>query len=243
MLKEAPGKFQRKIYDGRYVSLSPMSISTQTFALLRKEFLQEQRQKYAFFGILLFVVSTIFIAKFSFVSLKEVPSWNALYWIILLFASATGVAKSFGAESRGRMLYFYTVADPRAVFLSNLLYNILLMLVLGITGLAFYGPLVGFPVENTGMFLVAVFLGCSGLASAFTMISAIASKAGSNFTLMAILGFPVVLPLLLAAIKVSKYAADGISWSGTLDYLGVLAAMNFVIVALAYLLFPYLWRD
>jgi heme exporter protein B len=93
------------------------------------------------------------------------------------------------------------------------------------------------------MFFIALFLGCTGLATAFTMISAIASKAGNNFALMAILGFPVVLPLLLASIKLSKYAADGLSWSGALTYLGVLGALNVVIFALAYLLFPYLWRD
>ncbi|HTL81480.1 MAG TPA: heme exporter protein CcmB [Bacteroidia bacterium] len=220
-----------------------MSVSSQTFSLLKREFLQEQRQKYAFFGVLLFLVSTIFIAKFSFHTIKSIPVWNSLYWVILLFAAVTGAAKSFGAESKGRLLYLYTIADPKAVLLSKMLYNVLLMLVLGFTGMIFYSFLIGFPVQDTPMFLVALFLGSTGLACAFTMISAIASKAGNNFTLMAILGFPVVLPLLLAAIKVSKYAADGLGWAVSMDYMLVLGMMNLVIIALAYLLFPYLWRD
>ncbi|HET6989876.1 MAG TPA: heme exporter protein CcmB [Bacteroidia bacterium] len=220
-----------------------MSLLSQTSALIKREILQEQRQKYAFFGVLLFVVSTVFVSKFSFRVVKDVPVWNALFWIILLFAAVTGVARSFAQESRGRLLYLYTLADPRAILLSKMIYNILLMVFLGFAGLFVFSFLVGYPIQNSSLFFIALFLGCTGLATAFTMISAIASKAGNNFTLMAILGFPVVIPLLLASIKLSKYAADGLEWSGSLTYLGVLAALNVVIFALAYLLFPYLWRD
>jgi heme exporter protein B len=220
-----------------------MSLLSQTASLIKREILLEQRQKYAFYGVLLFVVSTVFVAKFSFKGLKDVPTWNALFWIILLFASVTGVARSFAQETRGRLLYLYTIADPRAIFLAKLIYNILLMIILGFLGLLIYSFLISYPVQNSAMFFTALLLGCTGLASAFTMISAIASKAGNNFTLMSILGFPVVLPLLLATIKLSKYAADGLPLSVTLTYLGVLAALNVVIIALAYLLFPYLWRD
>lgn len=220
-----------------------MSLLSQTASLIKREILLEQRQKYAFYGVLLFVVSTVFVAKFSFKVLKDFPTWNALFWIILLFAAVTGVARSFAQETKGRLLYLYTLADPRAIFLAKLIYNSILMVILGFLGLAIFSFLISYPVQNSGMFFVTLFLGCTGLAAAFTMISAIASKAGNNFTLMAILGFPVVLPLLLAAIKLSKFAGDGLPWSVTSTYLGVLAALNVVIIALAYLLFPYLWRD
>ena len=220
-----------------------MNLRAQTIALIRRELLLEQRQKYALYGVLLYVVSTVFVSKFSFRVLKDIPAWNALLWVILLFAAVTGVARSFAQESRGRLLYLYTLADPRAVLLSKLIYNALLMTFLGFAGLLIYAFLVGYPVGNTPLFLLTLFMGCTGLAASFTMISAIASKAGNNFTLMAILGFPVVLPMLLAAIKLSKHAADGFGWSGAGAYLGVLAALNVVVITLAYLLFPYLWRD
>lgn len=220
-----------------------MKLWSQTTALLKREILLEQRQKYVLYGVLLYVVSTVFVAKFSFRVLKDIPVWNALLWVILLFAAVTGVARSFAQETRGRLLYLYTLADPRAILLAKLIYNALLMTVLGFAGLAIFAFLVGYPVGNTPLFLLTLFLGCTGLAAAFTMISAIASKAGNNFTLMAILGFPVVLPMMLAAIKVSKHAADGFGWDGVLNYLGVLAALNVVVITLAYLLFPYLWRD
>jgi heme exporter protein B len=227
-----------------YLPLAPMTLFSQTTALIRREILLEQRQKYALYGVLLYVISTVFVCKFSFRSINDIPTWNALFWIILLFASVTGVARSFAQESKGRLLYLYTIADPRAVFLAKLIYNIFLMTALGLAGLAIFSFLIGYPVANTGLFMLTLVLGCCGLASAFTMISAIAAKAGNNFALMAILGFPVVLPVLMCTIKLSRMAIDGMELSGDgATYLGVLAAMNVTVITLAYLLFPYLWRD
>lgn len=211
--------------------------------LVKRELLNETRQQYAVFGIILFVVSTIFIARFSFKAVKEIPTWNALFWIIMLFAAVTGIARSFAQESRGKLLYLYTVADPRALLVAKMIYNKILLVALGLAGIAIYGFLIGFPVQNVGLYILAVVLGCSALASGFTMISAIASKGGNNFALMAILGFPVLLPVLMAGIRLSKFAADGLTGDGAWQYAGLLIALNVAVSALAYLLFPYLWRD
>ncbi|MCA6364774.1 MAG: heme exporter protein CcmB [Bacteroidetes bacterium] len=218
-------------------------VLAQTLSLFRRELLTEQRRKYAFFGVLLYVVATVFVSRYSFRVVRDVPTWNALFWIILLFASVIAVARSFAQESSGRMLYLYTLADPRAVLFAKLLYNSLLMVVLGLTGLAVFGIVVNYPVADTPQFLLTLVLGCTGLAGTFTLISAIASKAGNNFALMSVLGFPVVLPMLLAIIRASKMAADGTGWDGAAMYLGIIIALNVIVVTLSGLLFPYLWRD
>lgn len=220
-----------------------MSLLTQTTALIKREFLQEQRQKYALFGVLLYVVSTIFIGRFSFKVINDIPVWNALFWTIMLFTTVIGVARSFQQETRGRLLYLYFMADPRAVLLSKTIYNIVLMLGLGITGLFFYTILIGDLVQDMPLFIAVLFLGCAGLAVSFTMISAIASRAGNNFTLMSILGFPVIIPMLMLSIKLSKIAADGVYAPAMWTYFGILALMNVLVFALAWILFPYLWRD
>lgn len=220
-----------------------MSLWSQTTALIKREFLQEQRQKYALFGVLLYVVSTIFIGRFSFKVINDIPVWNALFWTILLFSTVIGVARSFQQETRGRLLYLYFMADPRAVLLSKTIYNIVLMLGLGATGLFFYTILIGDLVQDMPLFIAVLSLGCVGLAVSFTMISAIASRAGNNFTLMSILGFPVIIPILMLAIKLSKIAADGVYAPAMWTYFGILALMNVLVFALAWILFPYLWRD
>src|SRR4029078_4479012 len=211
--------------------------------LIQKEISLEWKTKYAFNGLLLYVVSTIFVCFLSFKQIIDPPTWNALFWIIMLFASVNAVAKSFMTESRGRLLYMYTLASAEAVIISKTIYNILLLLLLSVINLLFYSIFLGNIVEDMGMFIVGMLLGCMGFASIMTLISAIASKAGGNSTLMAILSFPILIPLLITIIRFTKNAMDGLDWSVNYKFLIILIAMNVLTVALSYLLFPYLWRD
>ncbi|MCW3101800.1 MAG: transporter permease [Bacteroidetes bacterium] len=217
-------------------------IASQTKYLIIKEFRLEMRNKYALGGILLYVVSTVFVSYLSFKQIINVPTWNALFWIILLFASVNGVAKSFIGESRGRLLYLYTLVSPQAVILSKIIYNSLLLLIISGLCLLTYSLFVGYLVQDLPLFILTLVLGSFGFSSLLTMVSAIASKTSNNFTLMAILSFPIMMPLLMVLLKLSKNAVDGLEqWD--LNYLAVLMFINVIIIALSYLLFRYLWRD
>jgi len=212
-------------------------------ALLQKEMLLEWRQRYALGGIFLYVITTVFICFLSFKSVIETNTWNALFWIIILFASVNASAKSFLQESRGRMLYYYTLCSPQAFLLSKIMYNALLMLVLSLLCFAFYCLFMSNAVENLGLFGLIVVLGSAGISSLLTMISAIASKANNNFTIMAILAFPIIMPLLITIIHLSKNVIDGTDFSYNLKYFSVLFSLDVIVVILSYILFPYLWKD
>ena len=227
-----------------------MELINQTWHLFKKEVLLEWRSKYAFNGVLLYVVSTVFICYISFhltggfegsVGYKIV--WNVLFWIIILFAAVNAIAKSFMQESRSRLLYYYTIARPQAIILSKTLYNVLLMSLLSVLALIVY--VVFFPntIGDPLFYFLAVILGSISFSTVFTMISAIASKAGNNGTLMSILSFPVIIPIILILVRLSKSAMDGVDRSFSYDNIGVLCAINAIVIATALLLFPYLWRD
>ena len=214
--------------------------------ILHLEILLDLRQRAAWGGLLLYVVSSLYVCYLALHSDLEVPVWNALYWIILLFAAFNALSRSFQREDQGRQTYLYTLADPRSVVLARTVYNALTMLVLSLLSLFFYILFLGSAaLENadTLQFLVTVVLGGIGLAALLTLVSAIASRAGNGTGLMAILGFPVVLPMLLSVMRASNGALEGASWSANADFLLWIVAMDVLTVALAYLLFPYLWRD
>jgi len=227
-----------------------MQLFNQTWNLFKKEVLLEWRSKYAFNGVLLYVVSTVFVCYISF-SLTPGFSgsqgykvvWNVLYWIIILFASVNAIAKSFIQENKGRLLYYYSIANPQAIILSKTIYNILLMSLLSILALIVY--LLFFPntVGDPYFYFLSVLMGSISFSTVFTMISAIASKAGNNGTLMAILSFPVIIPVILLLIRISKSAMDGTARSLNYGNIGVLCAINVIVIATSLLLFPYLWRD
>lgn len=102
--------------------------------------------------------------------------------------------------------------------------------------------MVGNPVLNTPQYFLAILLGSIGFSITFTFISAIAAKAQNAATMMAILSFPVVIPILISVIKLSKNAIwkKDISWAKEITNL---AAIDLILLALCFLLFPFLWRD
>lgn len=203
----------------------------------------EWRTRYALNGILLYVVSTVFVCYLSFREISNAPTWNALFWIIMLFASINAITKSFVQESRARQLYYYTLTSPQAMIISKIVYNVLLMLLLSLIALGFYMLVFNNPVGDPLYYLFSVLLGSISFASVFTMISGIASKSGSGGSLMAILSFPVVIPLLIVLIKLSKNAMDGLDRSVSFNEIIILLAINLIVITSSLLLFPYLWRD
>jgi heme exporter protein B len=219
-----------------------MDLFSQVKFLIHKELLLEWRSKYALNGVLLYVVSTIFVCFLSFVNVNPL-TWNALFWIIMLFASINAVSKSFLQESKGRQLYIYTIASPFALIISKTIYNILLMLLLTIIALGFYILVFGITPADLPLYLVATILGSLSFSTIFTMVSAISSKAGNGGMLMAILSFPVIIPVLIVLIKLTKNAIDGLDRSVSLDEIGMLLVINVLVGAVSLLLFPYLWRD
>lgn len=219
-----------------------MQLIKEVKFLIGKELLLEWRSKYALNGVVLYVVSTIFVCFLSFVSLSGV-TWNALFWIIMLFASINAVSKSFLQESKGRQLYIYTIASPLALIISKTIYNVLLMLLLTLIALAFYTLVFDYVPQDMLLYIVATILGSISFSMIFTMVSAIASKAGNGGMLMSILSFPVIIPVITVLIKLSKNAIDGLDRSVSLDEIGILLTINVLVAAFSLLLFPYLWKD
>ncbi|GJM62006.1 MULTISPECIES: heme exporter protein CcmB [Persicobacter] len=223
-----------------------MSGLNQILTLIEREVKMEWRQKYAINGLLLYVGATVFICYLSFhlqSGAINIPTWNALFWIILLFAGINAVAKSFLQESEGRNLYWYQLTSPEYIIIAKGIYNTFLLLLLGIVCLGFYSMVIGNPIEHYGVFLTTLFLGLCGFSFTLTMVSGIAAKANNSGTLMAILSFPVIIPVLLMALKLSKGALLGVGWEASAPHLLTLLAINVIVGAMSVILFPYLWRS
>lgn len=170
-------------------------------------------------------------------------TWNALFWIIMLFCAINAVAKSFVFESAKRDIFYYTIASSQAVILSKLIYNILLMSLLAFIAIVIFIGVLGNPVQDLAFFILVLFTGAFSLASGLTLIAAIAGKANGSATLMAILSFPVVLPILLLIIKMSKSAIDGLDRSINNDELLTLWLINIIVVVLSYILYPFIAKE
>ncbi len=219
-------------------------MTRKVLALLHKDILLELRQKHTFYGILLYIASTVFVLYLSMPESPDAQVWNSLFWVIQLFVCVNTVAKSFLQESRGRMLYFYSITSPRAFIIGKMMYNMLLMLLVSLVSLAFFFVFLENPVSDSLLFVGIVMLGGLGLSLVFTLMSAIAAKAQQNAALIAILGFPVILPQLLLLMRLSKAAFGEVFRDGAVWQLaGLVGLFDLLVLVLAVVLFPYLWKD
>jgi len=211
------------------------------FTLLKKDLLLEIRQQYSFYGILLYIGATIFVL---YNALEEPDSkvWNGLFWVIQLFICINAVAKSFLQESRGRMLYFYSIASPADFVLAKLIFNSVLMLVMSLLSLLIFTLFLGNPMQKAGEFIGLVLLGGWSLSLVFTFLAAIAAKAQQNAAIMAVLGFPIIIPQLLLLMRLSS-AAFAPLLTIPLSSVLLLIALDAMIVLMAIILFPFLWKD
>ena len=210
--------------------------------LFRKDLLLEVRQQYTFYGVLLYVASTIFVLYLS-MGEPEGTVWKGLFWMMQLFICVNAVAKSFLQEGKGRLLYFYTIAGPRDFILSKLLFNALLMLLMSLVSMGLFVLMLGDPMPNPFSFVLISCLGGVSLSLVFTFLAAIAARAQQSAALMAILGFPLVIPQLLLLSKISNIAFEEVIQGGLAGMILLLSGLDVMIVALALILFPFLWKD
>lgn len=213
--------------------------------LFQKELQLEWRQKYAIHGLMLYLASTIFVCYLSFKAKQESINpitWNALFWIILLFIAINAISKSFTQESSQRGIFYYTLVKPESVIYSKILYNSVLMIGISLVGIIMYSWVMGNPVGNMSLYVIALILGSIGFSSTLSLVGGIAAQAENTSTLMAVLSFPIIIPLLLFLLKLSKSALDGISISENWDEIAVLASLDVIVIVLSGILFPYIWR-
>jgi heme exporter protein B len=220
-----------------------MTTLGQIYELLRWELVLEWRNKYALGSVFLYVISTVVIAYVAFIRGLDAISFNAVYWIILFFGATVAAGRSFVSVAGRRHTYYYTLASPLAILISKQVFNVLVIWT--IAGLSFlllslFAP--GVSLVAPLPFLLAVLLGGLGLGIILTFVSALAARASGNSTLMAILSFPLLIPLLKVLVDAGSYGfGEGLNDAGRfLTFIGVI---DLLALAVGLLLFPYVWRD
>ena len=215
-------------------------------ALLKKEMLLEWRQKHALAGVILYVLATVFVCYLGFQRIESVTTWGVLLWVTGVFTAFNAMQRSFSTETAGTQLYLYTLADPRFIILSKAIYNAVFVAVLNLISVFFFLLFFGTDLLDSvdwSQFLLGLLLGSTGLGLALTFVAGIAFKSEGGVGLVAILGFPIIMPLLITIVRHSTAALEGASATANGLNLMVLLVLNIVSFVLSYVLFPYLWRE
>lgn len=223
-------------------------------------------------GIFLYVFTVLFFCLQSFKKAPDPHVWNNLFWVVLIFSAINSTSKNFVQYNRGRFIYLYTVCKPEHFIIAKMLYTILFMLFLTTLTLMVYGLFLGFepltghpatgetdpvtglpnlgsPGANKGLFILTLFLGTVGFAAILSFMSVLTVRANASMAITAILSIPLLIPLIISINELCALSLNqeltlkGLSWELARPSLLIAAACDLLVLALGYVLFPYLWRE
>ena len=214
----------------------------QILALIRKDVTIDYRSGSALGSIFLYVITSCFVA---FLAFQEFSSnvWIVLFWLITLFSSLNTALRSFGHEGASRQMYYFTLTNPYYFLAGKLIYNALQsLLTVTLVGLllSVFGS---FPIQAVGLFCLVAATGAIGIAVCFTLVSAVCYRTRNRTTLMMVMAFPVVIPLLLPLIRLSQLTLADVEFSEVQNSFVLLAGVLAILLSLVLLLFPYVWRE
>ncbi len=221
---------------------SGLNSRAAVWAILRKECRSEWRTRYGLNAALLFAVTSLTSVSFAVGRLGDRPDVLAsLLWVVLLFAALASLSHTFVREVEGGTLALLRlVAAPTAIALGKLLFNLLFLLVIELVTVPLFLVLMGAPGPRWAAFLAVLALGSVALAAAATVVGAIISQTRGRGALFAGASFPLLLPVLAAAVSGTRAQWSGGAVDAELRLLGAYAV---ALLAVSLLLYDHLWED
>ncbi|MCF8261630.1 MAG: heme exporter protein CcmB [Melioribacteraceae bacterium] len=218
----------------------------RALALFKKDWQSELRTRYAINALAMFILVTISVILFS-VGQEDISEYltGGLLWVVVFFSAMSGLSRAFvSEEERGTTLTLQLLASPSSIFSGKLIFNILLVYLMNIAiTFLFIVLFESFVIRNWNLFLLAFFFGNLGIAISSTTIASIISKASSKGTLYPVLSFPILLPLILTLIELTKFSIDGESIADSYVEIMVLVSYDVIMLTASYILFDFIWKE
>jgi heme exporter protein B len=227
------------------VSQAASTWAAEAAAVFAKEWRCELRSRYALSTLALFAFTTLVVVSVSLGPFGVAKSQGSavlpvLFWVILLFSVAAGLPRSFVQEEESQTATALRLsATPSALFTGKLLYGLTVIFCLEALITPIYLAIMNLAVRSPWLLVLALAAGGYGLAAGSTLVAAIIAQARTKGTLFAVMAFPVLLPLLLLAIELTRNALGGDAAGVALSQL-LLYDASVSIAGL--MLFPAVWN-
>ncbi|MEZ5036651.1 MAG: ABC transporter permease [Chitinophagales bacterium] len=210
--------------------------------MLKKEFLLEWRSKASLGSLLVHSLATIFFIYMIFNGDINFITWLALFWVINLFSVIQITARTFQKDANEHFYYLKQLASAHQIILSKIIYNTIFITLMSFIVFLFMQLFFSQQVTYLGIFALTIFLASLGFSALFSLLSGISAKT-QNMVLLAVLGLPIILPLILIISKLSALADFYTTINDIYIFLSAAVLLDITILILAIILFPYLWKD
>lgn len=212
-------------------------------AVFLKDALCELRTRYALGALAMFALVTLSSISMTIAGTQLSPTIAAMVlWIIIFFSAMAGLARSFVQEEEtGTLFALRLYVRSGAVLAGKMLFNILLLQVVTSLLVPLFVILLDVGVNRWSELLLVLFFGTIGITAVTTLTALMVARSGAKGSLITVISFPVLLPQFLATtMATGQILADTPPGWQELTFL---AGYDASMLAVALLLFDYLWYD
>jgi heme exporter protein B len=224
-----------------------MSYLRKVLAVVTKDVVAELRTREMLGSMFVFSLLVILIFNFAFDLRAENQRTLApgVLWVSIAFSGMLGLSRSFIMEKdRGSMEgLLLTPVDRSAIYLGKMLGNVLFITVVEIVILPIFIVLFNLSAGDIPLLVGVMFMGTIGFAGVGTLFSAMAIHTRAREVLLPVLLFPVVVPVMLSAVKLTAAILDRIPVADVQNWLSLLIAFDLIFMALALMLFDYVMEE
>lgn len=238
--REKPGKPPSTLHPPRSAYFKAVA------AIAWKDLAAELRSRELLTSMLVF--STLVILIFYFALELDVRTRNTItsgvLWVTFAFAGTIGLNRSMAIEKdRGCMDgLLLAPVDRSAIYFGKVISSLVFMLVVEVITLPVYSVFYNVNLFNAGLVGV-ILLGSIGYTAAGTILSTMTVQARTRDMLLPILLFPVLIPVLVAAVRASSGFLQGAEMVEILPWLNILIVYDVVFIALAFMLFDFVVEE
>jgi heme exporter protein B len=217
----------------------------KVWAIVRKDLALERRSREMLGSMFLFSLLVLLVFSFSFDLRVEEPSAVApgVLWVAISFAGMLGLARSFVLERDQGCLdgLLLCPVDRSVLYLGKMLSNLIFLSLTELILLPLYLAL--FNLAFKPLLLPVLVLGTLGFAAVGTLLSALTAQVRAREILLPILLFPIVLPVLIAAIRLTAGVFDGQPWPEMRRWMQLLVGFDVLLISLSYMVFDYVVEE
>jgi heme exporter protein B len=223
-----------------------MSFWRKSLAITWKDVLSEARTREVVFTVLIFTMLVIVIYNFTTGFTQEMLNVAApgLLWATFSFSGILSLNRAFVKEKENGCMEGLMAAplSRESIYVGKVLGSVLFMLAIEIISLVLFTLLFNMNVMRLPL-LVVTLLTTVGFASVGILFSALSANTRAREMVLPILFLPVVLPVVVAAVKASELALAGNPLGGLSPWLQIIIAFDVIFLALSYLVFTFVVEE
>ena len=224
-----------------------MSYLRKVLAIVIKDVSAELRTREMVSSMLVFALLVILIFNFAFDLRADNQRTLApgVLWVAIAFSGMLGLSRSFIVEKDRGSIEGLLLApmDRGAIFLGKLLGNVLFMVGIEIIILPVFVVLFNLSAGDLLPLAGIMVLGTIGFAGVGTLFSAMVVHTRAREVLLPVLLFPVVIPVMLSAVRLTAAVLDGLPLAEMQNWLSLLIAFDAIFFALSFTLFDFVMEE